>query len=124
MQVHIKTPTGHIIRIGTNPHEKIEKVKELIQQADASYKIDEFKLSFCGQSMDEARSLTDFKVQHESVLQMVRCHDIETLTISFTLFLFLCFSYVDVYQTTGKVASFNKIMVSKFKHLSRMNRLV
>ena len=74
MDILVKTPTGQIIRVKVKSSYTTDIIRTLIHEKDDSFKPDEFKLSFGGISMDGSKSVADYGIQHESVVQIVRTY--------------------------------------------------
>ena len=72
MEVLVRTPTGVVIHINATGSSKIEDVKILINGVDNSYSLDDFNLSSSGQIMEDSKTLADYNVRQETVIQMVR----------------------------------------------------
>ena len=72
MEIAVKTLTGEIIRVDVEGSNSIFEVKKMIEAKDQSYKPDQFKLSYSGKSLEDSKSVADYNIQRESVINIVR----------------------------------------------------
>ena len=69
MQIFIEPPTGPRISLDAEPSDSIENIKAKIQDA-AGYTPDQQILSYQGHDLEDGRTLSDYNIQRDSVVQL------------------------------------------------------
>lgn len=69
MQIFIEPPTGPRISLDAEPSDSIENIKAKIQDT-AGYTPDQQILSYQGHDLEDGRTLSDYNIQRDSVVQL------------------------------------------------------
>ncbi|VDD80505.1 unnamed protein product [Mesocestoides corti] len=70
MLIKVKTLTGKEIEIDIDPSDKIERIKERIEEKEGIPPPQQ-RLIFSGKQMNDEKSVSDYKIQGGSVLHLV-----------------------------------------------------
>lgn len=70
MQIFVKTPTGSTITLEVEPTDRIEDVKEMIQDKEGFLLVEQV-LVFAGKTLEDENTLQDYNVQKESTLHLL-----------------------------------------------------
>lgn len=70
MQIFVKTPTGSTITLEVEPTDRIEDVKEMIQDKEGFLLVEQV-LVFAGKTLEDENTLQDYNIQKESTLHLL-----------------------------------------------------
>lgn len=70
MQIFVKTPTGSTITLEVEPTDRIEDVKEMIQNKEGFLLVEQV-LVFAGKTLEDENTLQDYNVQKETTLHLL-----------------------------------------------------
>lgn len=70
MKIVVKTPTGKLITLDTNPNEKIESIISTIEKIEG-IKDYQQNLSFKGLKLDKGKTLKDYNITDNSVIEVI-----------------------------------------------------
>lgn len=76
MQIFVKTLTGSTITLEVEPTDRIEDIKEMIQNKEGFLLVEQV-LVFAGKTLEDENTLQDYNIQKESTLHLLLCLKIE-----------------------------------------------
>lgn len=69
MQINVQTPAGKIVSINVNPDDLVHRVKIKIEEME-DIPFDEQRLAFMGNDLADGRKLSEYDIQHGSLLTL------------------------------------------------------
>ena len=84
LRFYVQTMTGTIFKLDADPFDSIESVKAKIKDNQGIF-LDQQILTYAGQRLEDRMTLADYKIQNESIIQLIFLSQIFVKTISGTI---------------------------------------